>query len=138
MRLIDADKLKKTFCAECGHTIKCEDCDIDYHFENLAPTIEERPKSINLNDTVKVKLTEAGVKQYKKKIKEWFGEVTPMEVENYIREADSKGYTEFQLWEYMNIFGELFLYPTFEKERLPIENNTLYLICGAEMEVEDE
>lgn len=106
--------------------------------KKMVEQLEDKPKVINLNDTVKVKLTEAGVKQYKKKIKEWFGEVTPMEVENYIREADSKGYTKFQLWEFMNIFGELFLYPTFEKERLPIENNTLYLICGAEMEVEDE
>ena len=40
MRLIDADALKQTFCAECDHSIKCEDCDIDYHFEHLAPTID--------------------------------------------------------------------------------------------------
>lgn len=40
MKLIDGDALKKTFCAECNHTIKCEDCDINYHFENLAPEIK--------------------------------------------------------------------------------------------------
>lgn len=40
MRLIDADALKQTFCAECNHSIKCEDCDIDYHFEHLAPTVD--------------------------------------------------------------------------------------------------
>lgn len=40
MRLIDADALKQTFCAECNHSIKCEDCDIDYHFEYLAPTVD--------------------------------------------------------------------------------------------------
>ena len=39
MRLIDADALKQTFCAECNHSIKCDDCDIDYHF-NHAPTVE--------------------------------------------------------------------------------------------------
>ena len=39
-RLTDADALKQTFCAECDHSIKCEDCDIDYHFEHLAPTID--------------------------------------------------------------------------------------------------
>lgn len=38
-RLVDADELKATFCAECNHTIKCEDCDIDYHIGRLAPTI---------------------------------------------------------------------------------------------------
>lgn len=37
--LVDADELKATFCAECNHTITCEDCDIDYHFGRLAPTI---------------------------------------------------------------------------------------------------
>ena len=40
MRLTDADALKQTFCAECDHSIKCEDCDIDYHFEHLAPAID--------------------------------------------------------------------------------------------------
>ena len=39
--LVDADALKATFCAECNHTITCEDCDIDYHFGRLAPTIIE-------------------------------------------------------------------------------------------------
>ena len=41
MRLIDADALKQTFCAECNHSIKCNDCDIDYHF-NHAPTVEPK------------------------------------------------------------------------------------------------
>lgn len=31
-KYIDAEKIKQTFCAECNHTLKCEDCDIDYHF----------------------------------------------------------------------------------------------------------
>lgn len=31
-KYIDAKKIKQTFCAECNHTLKCEDCDIDYHF----------------------------------------------------------------------------------------------------------
>ena len=39
MRTIDADALKQTFCAECART-QCEDCDIDYHFEHLAPTVD--------------------------------------------------------------------------------------------------
>lgn len=42
-RLIDAEALKKTFCAECNHTISCEDCDIDFHFEHLAPTVDAIP-----------------------------------------------------------------------------------------------
>lgn len=38
MRLIDADALKQTFCAECART-QCENCSIDYHFNN-APTVD--------------------------------------------------------------------------------------------------
>lgn len=41
MRLVDADALKQTFCAECCHTIKCDDCDIDYHFSH-SPTIDPK------------------------------------------------------------------------------------------------
>lgn len=37
MRLVDADALKQTFCAECART-QCENCSIDYHF-NHAPTV---------------------------------------------------------------------------------------------------
>ena len=40
-RLVDADELKATFCAECNHTLTCEDCDIDYHIGRLAPIIIE-------------------------------------------------------------------------------------------------
>lgn len=39
MRLIDADALKQTFCAECVRT-QCEGCVIEYHFESLAPTVD--------------------------------------------------------------------------------------------------
>lgn len=39
MKLIDADAMKQTFCAECNHSIKCDDCDIDYHFTH-APTVD--------------------------------------------------------------------------------------------------
>ena len=33
-KYIDAEKIKQTFCAECNHTLKCEDCDIDYHLRH--------------------------------------------------------------------------------------------------------
>ena len=34
-KYVDAIGLKETFCAECNHTLKCEDCDIDYHFSHF-------------------------------------------------------------------------------------------------------
>lgn len=51
MKLIDGDALKQTFCAECTHTLKCSDCDIDYHFEKLAPSAQQ-PYFIQLKNIV--------------------------------------------------------------------------------------
>lgn len=38
-RIADIDALKATFCAECNHAIPCDNCDIDYHFEHMAPVL---------------------------------------------------------------------------------------------------
>ena len=39
-RYIDAEVALQSFCAECNHTIKCEDCDIKYHLETFVPTAD--------------------------------------------------------------------------------------------------
>lgn len=39
-RIIDADVGLKTFCAECNHSIQCDDCDIKYHFEEFIPAVD--------------------------------------------------------------------------------------------------
>ena len=39
MGLIDADAFKRTFCAECVAST-CKNCNIDYHFEHFAQTVD--------------------------------------------------------------------------------------------------
>ena len=39
-RYIDAEVALQSFCAECNHTIKCEDCDIIFHLETVVPTAD--------------------------------------------------------------------------------------------------
>lgn len=39
-RYINAEEALQSFCAECNHTIKCEDCDIKYHLEEFVPTAD--------------------------------------------------------------------------------------------------
>ena len=39
-RYIDAEVALQSFCAECNHTIKCEDCDIKYHLEEFVPAAD--------------------------------------------------------------------------------------------------
>lgn len=60
---------------------------------------------VNTNDTVKVKLTPIGIdiiNKEKEKFKE-YGCLT-----DFIFIPDEEGYTTFELWEFMNIFGKYF------------------------------
>ena len=68
-------------------------------------------KSLNLNETIKVKLTVKGADIYyhqydelNKIIKKNGG----FPLEPRMPKIDSKGYTEFQLWHFMELYGEYF------------------------------
>ena len=66
-------------------------------------------KNINLNETVKVKLNETGLKIYENRVKE-LNEI--LEKNNaktkfpIYPKRDDKGYVNFQLWDLMSIFGK--------------------------------
>ena len=53
-------------------------------------------RKVNLNDEIKVKLTDFGKQIYYK-----YCEDFPTKLK-----IDSKGYTKFQIWVFMHIFGE--------------------------------
>ena len=77
---------------------------------------------INLNNKVKVKLTSLGVKihfdHYNKVNEEYQKQIVKM---TYCMPViDEEGYTEYQLWEFMNIFGN-HLYNGSENVIFPIE-----------------
>ena len=79
-------------------------------------------KEFNINDYIKVKLTGLGVsihtEHYLKYLKDChmfrYAELTPY--------VDSEGYTKYQLWEFMNIFGE-YMYTGSDQV---IEKNLIY------------
>lgn len=63
-------------------------------------------KEFNINDYIKVKLTGLGVSihtEYYMKYLEYFPMFRYAELVPYV---DSEGFTKYQLWEFMNIFGE--------------------------------
>ena len=69
----------------------------------------EKPTKLNLNDRVKVKLTPLGAEIYyhqcddvNKKIKENGG----TELEPIMPQIDKDGYTEFQLWHFIELYGK--------------------------------
>ena len=64
--------------------------------------------SINLNDTVCVKLTEDGViflnSYYYNKLKNIY---TPIEIASKLPKINKDGYYEMLFWEFINIFGSI-------------------------------
>ena len=69
--------------------------------------------SFNINNTIKVKLTDHG----RDILNEYFSEISKycagidIESDDVISSQyaeDEEGYTEFQLWDFMNIFGSYF------------------------------
>lgn len=63
---------------------------------------------ININDSVKIKLNEAGYKhmvKYHKAIALFENTKDRYNIEYFKAKANKEGYTEFQLWDFMQIFG---------------------------------
>jgi hypothetical protein len=63
----------------------------------------------NINETVKVKLTEIGINHLKRRRKDLNEHVTSRGGVGFgelIIKTDENGYTSFQLWDLMNTFGE--------------------------------
>lgn len=63
-------------------------------------------KTINLNDGIKVRLTPEGVRihyEYYNKVNVGCGRQI---IKDCFPKSDPDGYTHYQLWDFMNIFGE--------------------------------
>lgn len=66
--------------------------------------------SLNVNSHIKVKLTKYGIEAYERYIKNALPCSLVLVGKFFIPPAriDEEGYTKFQLWEFMQIFGEYF------------------------------
>lgn len=78
---------------------------------------------VNLNTRIKVKLTEYGKEWHKKDYEKLCGSL-----KYYLEpEVDPHGYSEFTLWDFMNIFGKSF-FNGCPPDAQVIEPNCIYLI----------
>lgn len=75
--------------------------------------------NISLNDEIRVKLTPFGLKKHKDAWK--LLNIEAFHICYQAPSIDSNGYSTFQLWEFMNIFGQ-FLY---NGAKTVIENNQI-------------
>ena len=67
-------------------------------FENM----KDRFRDVNINEFIKVKLTDEGKEIYRNHYRDIDDEYVPT------LDVDEKGFCKFQLWEFMRIFGEHF------------------------------
>lgn len=79
---------------------------------------------INLNERIKVKLTATGIKAYVDYMNEpnvvaKHGQ--PVKTKYLLPTIDDEGYTTFQLWEFMSIFGQYFYMGNNDQVIMPLE-----------------
>jgi hypothetical protein len=70
--------------------------------------IDNQPIQFNINDKVKVKVTECGYKywlDYENQFCEYLPSIQKMELKHLKEKEDTDGYVTFQLWVLMEIFG---------------------------------
>lgn len=99
----------KNFTSECERRLYEENKELKQRIVELESKEMEKPTKLNLNDRVKVKLTPLGAEIYyhqcddvNKKIKENGG----TELEPIMPQIDKDGYTEFQLWHFIELYGK--------------------------------
>lgn len=66
----------------------------------------EKPTKINLNDRIKVKLTPLGAEIYYHMFDDTNKKAKKTIIEPHLPKVDEKGYTEFTLWGFINIYGQ--------------------------------
>ena len=79
-------------------------------------------KTFNINDFIKVKLTEHGYNAHVLHYKKYLGE--NFNNKYFLPMVDEDGFTKYQLWEFINIFGE----HMFMGEDQLIEDNLIYFM----------
>ena len=75
---------------------------------------------ININDCIKVKLTPYGYDTHIRHYKKYLGD--NFNIKLFSPCVDEEGYTRYQLWDFMNIFGEYM----YNGSKQIIENNMIY------------
>lgn len=79
-------------------------------------------ESFNINDCIKVKLTAYGCKIHIEYYSKYLPKSLMSTPKNYVPVIDEEGFTKYQLWEFMNIFGE---HMTMTEEQV-IQDNLIY------------
>ena len=82
--------------------------DLKQHIAELESKETEKPTKINLNDRIKVKLTPLGAEIYYHQYDDIYKDYPKMKkhLQSSLPKVDENGYTEFQLWHFVELYGE--------------------------------
>lgn len=86
--------------------MKAENQELKQRIAELESKETEKPTKINLNETIKVKLTPYGAEIYYKQFDELNKQRGREICKPHMPRIDKDGYTEFQLWHFMELYGE--------------------------------
>lgn len=86
--------------------MKAENQELKRRIAELESKETEKPTKINLNETVKVKLTPCGAEIYCKQFDELNKQYGKEICKPQMPRIDKDGYTEFQLWHFIELYGE--------------------------------
>lgn len=100
---------ERNYLAERVNQLKSENDELKQRIAELESKETEKPTKINLNDRIKVKLTPLGAEIYYHKYDELNKQIKKnggTELEPMMPQIDKDGFTEIQLWYFMELYGE--------------------------------
>lgn len=101
-------KIKLSNAEKTGDDYYNKCIDLTNQIEKLKSELEEKDniQKINLNDTIKVKLTPLGAEIYYKQFDKLNKQHEKEICKPHMPQIDKDGYTEFQLWHFIELYGE--------------------------------
>lgn len=99
-------EIERNYLAERFNQLKDENDELKQRIAELESKETEKPTKINLNETIKVKLTPYGAEIYYKQFDELNKQRGREICKPHMPRIDKDGYTEFQLWHFIELYGE--------------------------------
>lgn len=99
-------EIERNYLAERFNQLKEKNDELKQRIAELENKETEKPTKINLNDTIKVKLTPYGAEIYYKQFDELNKQRGREICKPHMPRIDKDGYTEFQLWHFIELYGQ--------------------------------
>lgn len=99
-------EIERNYLAERFNQLKDENDELKQRIAELESKETEKPTKINLNETIKVKLTPYGAEIYYKQFDELNKQHGRQICKPQMPRIDKDGYTEFQLWHFIELYGQ--------------------------------